>query len=292
LEDKLNRQKAFTLIELLVVIAIIAILAAILFPVFAQAKQAAKQASSLSNVKQEGLSAIMYAGDYDDVTILPGAFLASVANGGTGMLNFGSFTYDPWTRLAQPYIKNADILQDPQAPPYRPLFNNPSADKMTFPHYGLNYVAWAPLVTSPSVQHSVQSMTAIAEPSRTVFIAARTSNAEIPTFTTFWYFGGTSSFEHYHVFPPVFGPLYGGLDWGRGGDTDAPYITGGVPAGAVSGYTSFRGAGQGIVVWGDGSAGKRTIGALAAGTNFQNVASWNYNSTLVTDVTKYVWDNL
>ncbi len=47
---------AFTLIELLVVIAIIAILAAILFPVFAQAKEAAKKTTSLSNVKQIGLS--------------------------------------------------------------------------------------------------------------------------------------------------------------------------------------------------------------------------------------------
>src|ERR687896_603189 len=60
------RKKAFTLIELLVVIAIIAILAAILFPVFAQAKLAAKQATSLSNVKQFALGAIMYQGDYDD----------------------------------------------------------------------------------------------------------------------------------------------------------------------------------------------------------------------------------
>lgn len=56
----------FTLIELLVVIAIIAILAAILFPVFAQAKAAAKQTTNVSNLKQLGLAAMMYAGDYDD----------------------------------------------------------------------------------------------------------------------------------------------------------------------------------------------------------------------------------
>ena len=60
-------KRAFTLIELLVVIAIIAILAAILFPVFAQAKVAAKKSTCLSNVKQLGLAAIMYAGDSDDV---------------------------------------------------------------------------------------------------------------------------------------------------------------------------------------------------------------------------------
>jgi prepilin-type N-terminal cleavage/methylation domain-containing protein len=63
-----SKQKAgaFTLIELLVVIAIIAILAAILFPVFAQAKLAAKKTVDLSNVKQIGLAAIMYANDFDD----------------------------------------------------------------------------------------------------------------------------------------------------------------------------------------------------------------------------------
>jgi len=59
-------KKGFTLIELLVVIAIIAILAAILFPVFAQAKLAAKKTVDLSNLKQIGLAALMYANDYDD----------------------------------------------------------------------------------------------------------------------------------------------------------------------------------------------------------------------------------
>jgi len=60
-------QHAFTLIELLVVIAIIAILAAILFPVFAQAKEAAKKTHCVSNTKQTGLAAMMYATDWDDV---------------------------------------------------------------------------------------------------------------------------------------------------------------------------------------------------------------------------------
>ena len=66
-----QKRSAFTLIELLVVIAIIAILAAILFPVFAQAKAAAKATVSLSNLKQLGLSWIIYANDYDDT--LPSA---------------------------------------------------------------------------------------------------------------------------------------------------------------------------------------------------------------------------
>lgn len=59
-------RRGFTLIELLVVIAIIAILAAILFPVFARAKEAAKKTTCVSNIKQIGLAAQLYATDYDD----------------------------------------------------------------------------------------------------------------------------------------------------------------------------------------------------------------------------------
>ncbi len=64
--SQIIKTRAFTLIELLVVIAIIAILAAILFPVFAQAKLAAKKTADLSNLKQIGLSALMYSTDNQD----------------------------------------------------------------------------------------------------------------------------------------------------------------------------------------------------------------------------------
>jgi prepilin-type N-terminal cleavage/methylation domain-containing protein/prepilin-type processing-associated H-X9-DG protein len=111
------RNQAFTLIELLVVIAIIAILAAILFPVFAQAKAAAKKTSSLSNQKQIGLGAQLYASDYDDM--LPE----------TGWAGPCSLPMAPWTRgndnysgvqgflVAQrPYMKNDQIMVDPADP--------------------------------------------------------------------------------------------------------------------------------------------------------------------------------
>ncbi len=58
-------KKSFTLIELLVVIAIIAILAAILLPALNSARERGRSASCISNLKQIGNAAQMYAGDFD-----------------------------------------------------------------------------------------------------------------------------------------------------------------------------------------------------------------------------------
>jgi len=57
--------RGFTLIELLVVIAIIAILAAMLLPALAKAKKKAKQSACINNMRQIGISLVLYADNYN-----------------------------------------------------------------------------------------------------------------------------------------------------------------------------------------------------------------------------------
>jgi prepilin-type N-terminal cleavage/methylation domain-containing protein/prepilin-type processing-associated H-X9-DG protein len=124
-------RRGFTLIELLVVIAIIAILAAILFPVFARAREQARKTSCLSNMKQIGLSLMMYVQDYDetvpdssvtcndDPSFTP---MCNYANGYVGGLHIQAFGHRRYlangqlgghVRVLNPYVKNVQIFTCP-----------------------------------------------------------------------------------------------------------------------------------------------------------------------------------
>lgn len=140
------KSRAFTLIELLVVIAIIAILAAILFPVFAQAKSAAKQSTSLSNLKQISLGAILYANDFDDVT--PPLYYYDANN--LTLPTTDGFYY--WAVLTRPYLKSKDVFYDPNDTADDTVLHDPAGHARFdpantlkdyvmggFPSYGLNY---------------------------------------------------------------------------------------------------------------------------------------------------------
>ncbi len=82
----MNKHRAFTLIELLVVIAIIALLLAILTPALSKVKNQARKLICLSNLRQIGTGALVYAEEYD-------AFLPRNTGGDT-----------PWIIAFMPYL--------------------------------------------------------------------------------------------------------------------------------------------------------------------------------------------
>ena len=287
-------KRAFTLIELLVVIAIIAILAAILFPVFAQAKAAAKKSSSISNAKQQSLATIMYSADYDDVNVIYTSYAlqgAAVAYGGQPV--------QPWSWLVQPYMKNADIFGDPQAPPIQDWGAGWSSvvQKAYQPVYGYNYTYLsAPFGAANDPVFQPISTTAVANPAETVLLGSKWSSAEdnFPNATTIiWYGAPRGLIVNYGIDSPDcnsiaqwcfgnWGSNSGNFVFVLGSDTKEA-------AGVRTGGNSLRQGTQMVIAWTDGHVSTKSPGYMGSGTNWTRTTA--ANSVVITDITKFLWDD-
>jgi prepilin-type N-terminal cleavage/methylation domain-containing protein len=169
------RRLAFTLIELLVVIAIISILASMLLPALSKAKGRAQKTKCVSNLRQIGLSMMLYVHDFRDT--LPG-------------LNDAIPTDPrPWVmykRLVKPYLglntpnpsTNDAIFQCPSDFGYplvlgldSPSYRDPSED---YSSYIFNGVAG---IGCPNI--CSLKMSAIRQVARTILITEYTAHGPI-----------------------------------------------------------------------------------------------------------------
>jgi len=261
-------RKAFTLIELLVVIAIIAILAAILFPVFAQAKAAAKKSAGTSNSKQLTLAVLMYEGDYDDF-VPPSTQWNPQSNPGGDPLGFGNGWFANWGWLAAPYIKNAGIFYDPQAPNTPKIFNSDTITSTNFPDFGYNYVYLSPW---NGTHQAPISGTLPDQPASTIMMAERGAAPEEKYGTGAWWgfsftYAADGPMLNATVEVPNCGPIpqFCASNWGVG-DFSCAALT--VAAGMNTGGVAVRAGGQSITAFLDGHVKAMTPGALAAGTTW------------------------
>jgi len=292
----IKTNKAFTLIELLVVIAIIAILAAILFPVFAQAKEAAKKTSCLSNTKELGLGAIMYAGDVDDEMVMPWN------SGGNVYRSTGSVyrAWFPWTDAIQPYVKNEDILLCPDGETNGFIIAaNKAARELIYAPYGFNmynckYQGQDPNGSGNALFSPISSTTVNRSANTVMFADSQGVNYATADHAYVWsqpigpiveppdaynnpdgkgfYTPGwgnqNDGITTYYNFPG-----YGGMDWRH---TGSAFKANTMPVGGAS------------VNFVDGHSKFYKVGGLAAGTNY----SPSQDGHLVYQVTpsNYLWD--
>lgn len=268
-------------------IAIIAILAAILFPVFAQAKAAAKSTAAISNAKQITTGMFIYMADSED-RFVP-------VNNWDDSGNF--IGYSSWVWAIQPYIKSADLFEDPQAPrvPRNTPFGYVNQITLT-PTFGYNYTMASPFLgPTPLVAPSPRSQSELGSPSNSVLLTGRfeqTSESNLD-YGAYYSYGNIGPDTSAIVDPPDCATSISWCfdNWGVGSFwNDEGFMGINFTAGGLTGGTSFRNAEKATVGFADGSVRKLSPGALAAGTNWTRTL--NSSALTITDREQYIWDEL
>ena len=219
----MKRKNGFTLIELLVVVAIIAILAAMLLPALSGARERARQAACLNNLKQLGLSILMYVQDYDDYFPDNCLTLGHWPDGPPAPNAGQNNTYPTWSQRLynNGYIKDKKMFMCPSYREKRGVVNEWLYGKhIGARDYGIN----AYLNTLYYAQK--RKLVLIKFPSRTILLA-ETGRADItdryysacyagpPTDAgvRFVYFGAHNNLTWYRVQGYPQNSKYGGNNW-------------------------------------------------------------------------------